>query len=224
MPAIHTITAREILDSRGLPTIECSVWLDNGVFASSSAPSGTLKGKYEGVELRDTEAQRMLGQGVLQAVNNINTVIGPALAGRDPTKQTEIDQIMVELDGTPNKSHLGANALIAVSQAVLKAGAFSVDMPVYYYLQQKYQMTDTLAVPSCIYNLVDGGAHGATNLDFQEFQIVPASHMDFVASLEMAVTIFHKLEDVLISKGAIHSVGVNGGYAPNLYILMRSRS
>lgn len=217
MPVIQAIQAREILDSRGVPTVECSLWLDNGIYAVSSAPSGTSKGKYEALELRDNDQTRMLGNGVQQAVNKINTVIAPNLIGKDPTKQTEADQILVELDGTPNKTNLGANSLIAVSQAILKAGAYSLNMPVYYYLQQKYQIVDSLSLPICIYTLINGGSHGATNLDFQEFQIVPASHMDFVKSLEMAVTLFQRLEETLISKGAIHSVGVGGGFAPNLY-------
>ncbi|CAN5276117.1 phosphopyruvate hydratase [soil metagenome] len=217
MASIQSIFAREILDSRGLPTVECSIWLDNGVYAVSSAPSGTSKGKYEALELRDTESSRMGGYGVLKAVSNINELIAPQLIGRDPTKQTDIDQIMVQLDGTPNKTKLGANAMIAVSQAAIKAGAYSVNMPVYYYLQQKYQLTDSLAIPTCVYNLIDGGSHGATNLDFQEFHIVPVSHMDFISSLEMAVVIRQKLEETLIAKGAIHSVGLDGGFAPNLY-------
>jgi enolase len=217
MPAIQAVYAREILDSRGWPTVECSVWLDSGTYAVSSAPSGTSVGKYEALELRDNNNPRMLSRGVLQAVQNINTIIGPQLIGKDPTNQMEIDQLLVDLDGTENKSKLGANALIAVSQAVMKAGAYSANMPIYYYVQQKYQPNDAPAIPTCIFNMIDGGTHGATNLDFQEFQIVPASNMDFVTSLEMATTIFSKLEETLISKGAIHSVGINGGYAPNLY-------
>lgn len=217
MASIQSIFAREILDSRGLPTVECSVWLDNGVYAVSSAPSGTSKGKYEALELRDTESTRMGGFGVLKAVNNVNQLIAPQLIGRDPTKQTEVDQILVQLDGTANKTKLGANATIAVSQAVLKAGAYSVNMPVYYYLQQKYLLTESLVLPVCVYNLIDGGAHGATNLDFQEFHIVPVSHMDYLDSLEMAVVLRQKLEQTLEAKGAIHSVGLDGGFAPNLY-------
>ncbi len=217
MPAIQAAFAREILDSRGLPTVECGVWLDNGITAFSSAPTGKSHGKYEAAELRDTQNPRMLGQGVLQAVNNINSILAPQIIGKDPTTQTEIDQLLVDLDGSPNKGRLGANTLISLSQAVMKAAAMSVGLPLYQYIYQKYQLTPNLFIPSSIFNLIDGGKHGATNLDFQEFQILPASHMNFEASLEMAVTIFHVIEDILISKGAIHSVGVNGGYAPNLY-------
>jgi enolase len=217
MPVIQAIFAREILDARGIPTVECSVWLDNGIYAVSSAPAGTSRGKYEALELRDTNSTRMMGNGVLTAVSNINTIIGPQLIGQDPTDQPAIDKIMIDLDGTQNKSRLGANSMIAVSQAIMKTGAYTTGVPLYYYIQQKYQLIDQLGIPTCIYNMVDGGKHGATNLDFQEFQIVPASNMDFVASLEMATTIFQKLDDTLVSKGAIHSVGLNGGFAPNLY-------
>jgi enolase len=159
----------------------------------------------------------MGGQGVLQAVNNINSVIAPQLLGKDPTNQTELDQLLVDLDSTANKSKLGANALIAVSQAIVKVAAVGLGLPLYDYIFQKYQLVPQLAMPSAIYNMIDGGKHGATNLDFQEFQILPASHIDFVTSLEMATVIFHKIEETLIAKGAIHSVGTNGGFAPNLY-------
>jgi enolase len=217
MAVIQALYAREILDSRGIPTVECTVWLDNGISAISSAPGGTSRGKYEALELRDFNNPRMLGNGVLTAVNNINTLIAPQLLGRDPTNQTEIDQILINLDGTPNKTKLGANAMIAVSQAVLKAGAYSTGLPIYYYIQQKYQLTSYFSIPTCIFNMIDGGKHGATNLDFQEFQIVPASYMDYISTLEMAVTVFQKLGETLIAKGAVHSVGLDGGFAPNLY-------
>src|SRR5258708_2022068 len=196
MPSIYTIQAREILDARGVPTIECTVWLDNGMFATSAAPSGTSRGKYESATVKDSDSARLRGYGMLHAAENIRSVIGPQLVGRDPTKQTEIDQILVNLDGTPNKSHLGANTMIAVSQAVVKAAALSVGMPTYYYIQQKYQLTDQLFIPTCIYNMIDGGKHATTNLDFQEFQIIPASHIDYPTSLEMAATIFHKLGEI----------------------------
>ncbi len=216
MPTIQNIVAREILDGRGQPTIECSIWLDNGIYAVTSAPSGTSVGKYEALDLRDKE-QRMRGMGVTKAINNINTIITPELKGKDPVNQEEIDQTMIQLDGTDRRTKLGGNALIAVSQAVLKAGALVSNMPLYYYIWQKYQCTPTLNIPTCIYSMIDGGTHGATNLDFQEFHIVPASHLDFIQSLEMACLLFQKLEEVLIAKGAIHSVGLDGGYAPNLY-------
>lgn len=217
MSLIKQIFAREILDSRGLPTVECLLWLDSGQYVVSSVPAGTSKGKYEALELRDGDPSRMNGLGVKQAVNNINTLIAPQLIGQDPNQQLEIDQLMVNLDGTPNKSKLGANAILAVSQAVTKAAAISNGLPIYSYLTQKYQLTNTPTIPNCIYGLINGGEHGADNLDIQEFQIIPASFVEFSRSLEMAVTVFHKLEEILVTKGAIHSVGLAGGFAPNLY-------
>jgi enolase len=217
MSTITAVFAREILDSRGVPTVECSIWLDTGHMVTAAAPSGTSKGKYEALELRDGDNNRMNGQGVLTAVNNVNTIIGPQLIGQDPTNQTELDQMMVNLDGTANKSNLGANAIIAVSIALVKAGAAASGVPEYYYLFQKYQMTQELAMPNCIFTLMNGGEHGADNLDIQEFQIIPASHIDFLKSLNMAVTLYSKLEEVLVIKGAVHSVGLVGGFTPNLF-------
>lgn len=217
MTKISGIHAREIFDSRGIPTIECTLWLDNNAIVLSNVPSGTSRGKYEALELRDNDPNHFLGRGVLTAVNNINSVITPQLIGSDPTEQVEIDQLLVNLDGTPNKSKLGANAILAVSQAVLKAGALSANMPVYYYVQQKYQLTTQLLLPTSIFGIVNGGMHGADNLNIQEFQIIPATNMDFMESLEMSTTIFHRFGEVLESKGAVHSTGLTGGYTPNLY-------
>lgn len=216
MPTIQNIIAREILDGRGQPTVETSVWLDNGIYATSSTPSGTSVGKYEALELRDNE-QRMYGKGVTKAVKNVNDLICPTLIGKDPTQQEEIDKQLIEIDGTDRKSKLGSNAIMAVSQVVAKAAAFSTGVPLYYYIWQKYKLNPILSIPTCIYSMIDGGSHGATNLDFQEFHIIPASHLEFTQSIEMASMLFQKLEEVLISKGAIHSVGLDGGYAPNLY-------
>ncbi len=217
MATIAGLYAREILDSRGLPTIECTCWLDTGAIVLTSVPAGTSVGKYEAVELRDGDPNRMIGKGVQQAVNNINSVIAPEMIGKDPTNQTELDQHMVTLDGTPNKSKLGANAILAVSQAIMKAAALSLNVPVYYYVQQKYALTDQYRIPSNIFTLVNGGEHGADNLDLQEFEIIPASHIDFISSLNMGVSLFQKLEEVLVSKGAIHATGLVGGFTPNLY-------
>ncbi len=217
MPTIKIVYAREILDSRGIPTVECMIWLDTGELVTSSVPSGISKGKYEALELRDQDPNRMAGKGVLKAVTNINTIIAPELIGKDPTQQTEIDQTLVNLDGTPTKKKLGANALLAVSQAVLKAGAKFSHLPLYKYVQQKYQLSSEIRIPTCVYGLINGGDQGADNLDIQEFQIIPASYLDFRSSLSMAVTMKQKLEEVLVSKGAIHSVGPVGGFAPNLY-------
>lgn len=217
MAKIQGVYAREILDSRGIPTIECTLWLDTGGIVATDVPTGTSIGKYEAVELRDRDQNRMLGKGVLAAVNYINTFIAPQIVGKDPTAQEEIDQLLINLDGTPNKSKLGANSLLAVSQAVAKAGALSLNQPLYFYLAQKYALTTELLIPSCIYTLVNGGEHGANNLDIQEFQLIPASHIPYDQSLNMAVNLFHKLEEVLVVKGAVHSVGLVGGFTPNLY-------
>ena len=217
MATIAGVYAREILDSRGIPTIECALWLDTGAVVATSVPTGTSVGKYEALELRDNDPNRMLSKGVLSAVSNVNTILAPQLIGKDPSNQTEIDQLLVDLDGTDNKSKIGANAILAVSQAVMKAGALSLNVPLYYYIEQKYQLTKELHIPSCVYSIVNGGEHGAGNLDIQEFQIIPASHVNYANSLEMAVTLYHKLEEVLILKGAIHSTGVGGGFTPNLY-------
>jgi len=217
MSTIQQIYAREVLDARGMPTIECSLWLDDGRSVMTTVPSGTSTGKYEAKELRDNDPNRMVGKGVLKAVENINTILGPQLVGKDPTFQTDNDQLIVNLDGTKDKSKLGANAILAVSQAILKAGALSSNLPLYKYIQQKYQVTDSLSIPSCVFNLIEGGKHGAENLDIQEFEIIPASHIDYPSSLNMAITIFSKLKEVLTMKGAIHSTGLNGGFTPNLF-------
>ncbi len=217
MSVINGVFAREILDSRGLPTIECTVWLDTGHMASSSVPTGLEVSKYSAVSIIDNNPSQMTGKSVSQAIKNINEVIAPQLIGKDPLKQTDIDQTLINLDGTSNKSKLGTNAILSVSQAVLKVGALSVEMPLYYYLQQKYQLTQSFDMPTCIYSMFNGGIYGTGNLDLKDFCIIPASHVDYKKSLNMAVTFFQKLEAVLISKEAIRCVGKVGGFAPNLY-------
>jgi len=217
MATIQGLWAREVLDSRGIPTIECTLWLDTGGIVAASVPTGSSIGKYESVEVRDRDQNRFLGKGVTQAVQSINTQIAPQLIGKDPTSQQEIDQLLINLDGTAKKEKLGANTLLAVSQAVIKGGALSVNQPLYFYIQSKYKMSQTLKIPTCIYTMVNGGEHGANNLDIQEFQIIAASHLDFSNSLNMAVTMFHHLSQVLAAKNAIHSVGPVGGFTPNLY-------
>ncbi|OGJ16426.1 MAG: phosphopyruvate hydratase [Candidatus Pacebacteria bacterium RIFCSPHIGHO2_01_FULL_46_16] len=217
MPKIQGIYAREILDSRGLPTVECTLWLDTGGIVITSVPTGTSVGKYEAMELRDKDPNRMIGKGVLKAVQNINALIAPQIVGKDPTQQEEIDQLLLTLDGTADKSNLGANTILGVSQAVCKAGALTNNVALYYYIFNKYQLTHELLIPSNIFSVINGGEHGADNLDLQEFQILPASHISFPESLSMAVTLFQKLEEILVLKGAIHSVGLVGGFTPNLY-------
>jgi len=217
MPIINGVHAREILDSRGLPTIECSLWLDSGHMATSSVPTGIEVSKYSAASLFDNNSSQMMGKGVTTAIKNINEVIAPQLIGKDPLKQTEVDQVLINLDGSADKSKLGANAILAVSQASLKAGAMSVEMPLYYYIQQKYQLTDDFNIPTCVYSMFNGGIYGTGNLDLKDFCIIPAGHIDYKKSLNMAVTFFQKLEAVLISKEAIRCVGKVGGFAPNLY-------
>lgn len=218
MPQITSLRAKEILDSRGIPTIETEVVIDGTKRISSSVPSGTSTGKYEAVELRDSDPNRFYGQGVLKAVLNVNDKIAPQVIGRDPTHQTEIDQVLVDLDTTPNKSNLGANTILSVSQAVCKAGAMAFNMPLYEYLRAKYQLfKDAPLMPTPTFNVINGGKHGAGNLDFQEFHIIPSTRMSYSQALQTGVEIYHQIEKVLIKHGAIHSVGVEGGFAPNLY-------
>ncbi|PWU24184.1 phosphopyruvate hydratase [Candidatus Cerribacteria bacterium 'Amazon FNV 2010 28 9'] len=217
MSKITQLLAREILDSRGYPTVEVFIALDTGEMVTASAPGGTSTGKHEAIEIRDGDMARMGGRGVKKAVAAINDVIRPMLIGQDPTRQTGADQILFNLDGTPNKSKLGANAILPVSTAVCKAGAACVRMPMYRYLKEKYGLTQNLKVPTPIFNLINGGAHGAGNLDFQEFHVIPTTNKPFNAALQLGVEMFMALEQVLISKNAIHSVGVEGGFAPNLF-------
>lgn len=217
MSKITTVAAREILDSRGIPTVEVYIALDTGEEVTASAPGGTSTGKHEALEIRDNDNARMGGKGVLKVCNNINQVVAPMLVGQDPTRQTACDQILFNLDGTPDKSKLGANGVLAASTAVCKAGAASVRLPMYRYLKEKYGLTQDLRIPTPIFNLINGGAHGAGNLDFQEFHVVPTSNKSYSKALQLGVEMFMALEQVLISKNAIHSVGVEGGFAPNLF-------
>lgn len=217
MAKIQGIWAREVLDCRGLPTIETTLWLDTGSIVATSVPTGTSIGKYEAKELRDGDATRFLGKGVTKAVQYINTMIAPMLIGLDPTDQEGIDSQLIQLDGTDNKEKLGANTLLAVSQAVLKGAAISQNMPLYHYIHSKYQLTPEMVVPGAIYTIVNGGEHGANNLDIQEFQLVSASHLDFAQSLNMAVMMCDRFEKVLIARNAVHSIGLGGGFTPNLY-------
>lgn len=216
MPLIASVTARQILDSRGVPTVEATVTLDNGVTQYSSVPSGSISNKIEAVELRDHINGDYFGQGVLKAVENVNTVINQKIAGMDPLYQTQVDQALVDLDGTTNKSRLGSNAIMAVSQAVLKAAAASLNLPIFMYVKEKYQMIDAYRIPTPIFNLINGGRHGSGALDFQEFQLVPASHLPYSKALQIGAEVFMALEKVLEQKGAIRTVGMEGGYAPNL--------
>ncbi|MBI4034836.1 MAG: phosphopyruvate hydratase [Candidatus Chisholmbacteria bacterium] len=217
MATIKALRAREILDSRGIPTLETEIWLDTGHYAVASVPSGISTGKHEAVELRDNDPHRFHGQGVLKAVNHVNTIIAPQLVGRDPQEQAAIDQLLINLDGTPNKSKLGANAILSVSQAVCEVAAAAFNLPTYQYLAWKYLNLEKITrLPTPTFNAINGGKHGSGNLDFQEFHVIPSTLKSYHEGLELGEAIYHSLEQVLIQKNAVHSVGVEGGFAPNL--------
>ena len=219
MSKIKSVYAREILDSRGNPTIETTIWTDTNHGAVASIPSGASTGRLEAMELRDGDPQRFGGMGVLKAVANVNQIISKYIIGQDPTKQNNIDQILLNLDGTENKSKLGANAMLSVSQACFEVGAASVEMPTFQYVVAKYGLTKPTALhlPTPIFNLINGGKHGAGNLDFQEFHVIPSSQKKFSEALEIGSELYHDLKNILIEKKAIHSVGDEGGFAPNLF-------
>jgi len=220
MAKINKIWAREILDSSGNPTVECACQLDTGYIAVSSVPAGTSTGTHEAIELRDMDKKRYLGQGVLKAVNNVNTVLGPSIMGMDPTDQKSIDKKLNQTDGTDNKSKMGANATLAVSEVTSKAGAVASNMTLYSWinvLAQQQGLEPYLKMPTPLFNMINGGLHGAGNLDFQEFHIIPASSKSFAEGLEAGVEIYHTIGLNLERRGAIHSVGEEGGYAPNLF-------
>ncbi len=219
MPKIKSVYAREILDSRGNPTIETTVWSDNNHGAVASVPSGASTGRLEAYELRDGDPDRFEGMGVLKACANVNKIISKYLIGQDPLKQNDIDQILINLDGTVNKSKLGANAILSVSQACFELGAACAEIPTFEYTSQKYGLAtpSALHLPTPIFNMINGGKHGAGNLDFQEYHVIPSSRKKFSDALEMGSEIYHLLRKVLEEKKAIHSVGDEGGYAPNLF-------
>ena len=217
MAKIKTIKAREILDSRGNPTVETVVILDDNSQAEASIPSGASLGKYEAIELRDNDPQRYQGMGVLKAVNNVNQIITPNLLGMEAKEQIKIDKLLIELDGTPNKSKLGANALLSVSQGIVEAAAVSQKLPTYKYLASLYGFKPTKKMPGPTFNLINGGKHGAGNLDFQEFHLIPSTAKSYSEALRIAEEIYQTLEQVLIKHGAVHSIGDEGGYAPNLF-------
>jgi enolase len=212
MTQIEHIHAREILDSRGNPTVEADVVLSDGVMGRAAVPSGASTGEHEAVELRDGDPKRFGGLGVLQAVHHVNDVIAPELKGKDVLDQKSIDRRLIDLDGTPNKSHLGANALLAVSMANARAAASFQKVSLYRYLGGAN--ANTLPVP--MMNIINGGAHADNNVDFQEFMIVPVGAARFSEALRTGAEIFHRLKSVLKKKGYATSVGDEGGFAPNL--------
>ena len=212
MSIIESIIGREVLDSRGNPTVEVDVHLLDGSSGRAIVPSGASTGEHEAVELRDGDAQRYMGNGVLQAVDNINGVLADALIGMDATEQIVIDQTMIELDGTPNKDNLGANALLAVSLGVAHAAADSLELPLYRYLGGVY--AHTLPVP--MMNIMNGGKHAADSTDFQEFMVMPVGAESFSQCLQWGVEIYHNLKKVLKQRGLPTTVGDEGGFAPSL--------
>ncbi len=211
MASIKAVTAMEILDSRGNPTIEVDVLLHDGVVGHAAVPSGASTGTREAVELRDRDQRRFFGKGVLKAVRNVNEIIGPKLAGLDPEQQKEIDRLMIELDGTPNKSKLGANSILGVSLATAHAAANESEQQLYEYLGG--EAAATLPVP--MMNIINGGAHAPNNLDFQEFMVVPDGE-NFSEALRRGAEVFFWLRAGLVEKGLETAVGDEGGFAPRL--------
>ena len=209
---IEDVFAREILDSRGNPTVEVDVYLENGVMGRAAVPSGASTGAYEAVELRDGDNSRFGGKGVLQALVNVADVIGPEIIGYDATDQLGIDQAMLEMDGTPNKSKLGANAILGISMAVAKAAAEASELPLYQYLGG----ANAKVLPVPMMNILNGGKHADNNVDIQEFMVMPVGAESFAHALRMNTEIFHVLKSVLKKKGLNTSVGDEGGFAPML--------
>ncbi len=212
MSTIQRIHARQILDSRGNPTVEVDVTTENGFLGRAAVPSGASTGTHEAVELRDDDAKVYVGKGVLKAVSNVNELIFPELVGLPIFDQTVIDKIMLELDGTPNKSKLGANAILGVSLAVAKAAAQEAGLPLYRYIGGVN--ANTLPVP--MMNILNGGSHADNSIDFQEFMVMPANAPSFSEALRMGTEIFHTLKKVLKSMGLSTNVGDEGGFAPNI--------
>jgi enolase len=212
MSNILDIRAREILDSRGNPTVEVEVITDNGIIGRAAVPSGASTGKYEAVELRDGDNSRYLGKGVQKACFNVDEKIREALIGEEVFDQRYIDDIMIEIDGTENKSVLGANAILGVSMAVAKAASEELNMPLFRYIGG----VNAHVMPVPMMNILNGGSHADNSIDFQEFMIMPLGAQTFSDALRMGVETFHHLKQVLKSKGYSTNVGDEGGFAPNI--------
>ena len=212
MAMITEVYAREILDSRGNPTVEVEVCLEDGAVGRAAVPSGASTGVHEAVELRDGDAERYMGKGVTKAVDNVNDIIAEAIIGLEATRQTEIDELLIRLDGTPNKGRLGANAILGVSMAVAKAAASSVGLPLYLYLGG----VAAKELPIPMMNILNGGQHADNNVDIQEFMIMPVGAKSFSECLRMNTEIYHNLKALLKSKGLSTALGDEGGFAPNL--------
>ena len=211
MPYITDVYAREVLDSRGNPTIEVDVYTESGAFGRGMVPSGASTGEYEAVELRDGDKSRYLGKGVSKAVDNVNNIIADALLGYDVLEQNAIDKLMIELDGTPNKGKLGANAILGVSIAVARAAADYLNVPLYKYLGG----FNTKVLPTPMMNIVNGGSHSDAPIAFQEFMILPVGAPSFKEALRWGAEIFHELKSILHKRGLVTAVGDEGGFAPN---------
>ena len=209
---IADVQAREILDSRGNPTIEVDVVIETGTWGRAAIPSGASTGEHEAVELRDGDAKRYSGKGVLKAVENVRQTIRPAILGKDASTQRRLDQFLIDLDGTPNKGNLGANAILGVSLAAAKACAIELELPLYRYLGG----VAVRRLPVPMMNILNGGAHADNNVDIQEFMVMPLGAPNFREGLRMGAEIFHTLKKVLKSKGLNTAVGDEGGFAPNL--------
>lgn len=212
MSIIVDVYAREVLDSRANPTIEVEVWTEDGAFGRALVPSGASTGAFEAVELRDGDKSRYLGKGVLNAVKNVNELISPEVVGMDVFDQVSIDQLMIDLDGTPNKGKLGANAILGVSIAVARAAADELGMPLYQYIGG----VNAKVLPVPMLNILNGGEHADNNVDIQEFMVMPVGAPNFKEALRMGAEIFHSLKAELKAKGLNTSVGDEGGFAPNL--------
>ncbi|MBL6657798.1 MAG: phosphopyruvate hydratase [Flavobacteriales bacterium] len=212
MTKIVSIHARQILDSRGNPTVEADVTTENGIVGRAAVPSGASTGKHEAVELRDGDKDVYVGKGVLKAVNNVNTLISDELKGMSVNNQASIDKAMIQLDGTENKSKLGANAMLAVSMAVAKAAALENNQMLFQYLGGN----DSTILPIPMMNILNGGSHADNSIDFQEFMVMPVGADSFSDALRMGTEVFHNLKEVLKSKGFSTNVGDEGGFAPNI--------
>ncbi len=212
MSLIYDVNAREVLDSRGNPTVEVEIFLEDGTMGRVIIPSGASTGVHEAVELRDGDADRYLGKGTLQAVDNVMNVIAPELIGMNVFDQVGIDKMLIELDGTPNKGKLGANAILGVSLAAAKAAAAYLDMPLYQYIGG----VNAKVLPVPMMNILNGGKHADNNVDIQEFMIMPVGAESFREALRMGTEIYHNLKKVLKARGTLSGVGDEGGFAPNL--------
>ncbi|HXZ20474.1 MAG TPA: phosphopyruvate hydratase [Candidatus Acidoferrales bacterium] len=213
---ITHVRARQILDSRGNPTVEAEVFLSGGEMGRAAVPSGASTGEHEALELRDGDKSRYLGKGVLKAVHNVNAEIGPAVAGMNAADQIALDRRMILLDGTPTKSRLGANAILAVSMAAARAAAAQLDLPLYKYLARYSSDSSASTLPVPMMNILNGGAHADNSVDFQEFMVMPVGAPSFSEALRAGVEVFHTLKGVLKKRGQSTSVGDEGGFAPNL--------